>query len=103
MVVNGAWNAIATQLKFVLAIISSTFGGCFPIVMVTSQLCIVGVELLLSACGEVYSNVHSVSGLNSTWPAIPRVDTPAIPLGLKTACAIRRSTQYASVDSGWRS
>ena len=60
IIINGAWNAIATQLKFILALVASGVGGCYPIAMIVSQEIVMGSQLLLSVCGEVYSNVHSV-------------------------------------------
>jgi hypothetical protein len=52
-----------TQCKFVLAIIASSFGGCYPIVMaVAVQLVVVG-QLALLWSGKTYSSVHSLNAV----------------------------------------
>lgn len=61
VVINGSWSVVVMQCKFVLAIIASGFGGCYPIVMaVATQLVVVG-QLALLWFGKAYSNVHSLN------------------------------------------
>lgn len=61
--IDGTWNIVATQSKFMLAIIASTFGGCYPIVIVGSVLLMVVLQLLLLASGKMYSSVHSLNSV----------------------------------------
>ena len=63
VVINGSWSIVVTQCKFVLAIIASSFGGCYPIVMaVAVQLVVVG-QLALLWSGKTYSSVHSLNAV----------------------------------------
>ena len=63
VVINGSWSIVVTQCKFVLGIIASSFGGCYPIVMaVTVQLVVVG-QLALLWSGKTYSSVHSLNAV----------------------------------------
>ena len=63
IVIDGVWNVASTQLKFILAIIASSAGGCYPIVMVASVEIAVGLQPLVMCRGGVYSSVHSVSAV----------------------------------------
>ena len=47
LTIDGSWSIIATQAKFMLAIIASSFGDCFPTVMVVSVQLVVVSQLLL--------------------------------------------------------
>eukprot|EP01046_Picozoa_sp_COSAG06_P036627 COSAG06_NODE_4057_length_4617_cov_7.820496_1_plen_523_part_10 len=61
--IDGGWSIIATQSKFILAVIASSFGGCYPIVMVVSVQMVVISQLLLICSGTVYSSVHSLNAV----------------------------------------
>ena len=61
VVVDGSWTFLATQSKFFLAVIASTFGDCYPIIMLS---CVAGVMLLqLSLAGVTYSSVLTINAL----------------------------------------
>ena len=61
--IDGAWSDVSTQSKFMLAVIASSFGGCYPIVMVLSVELVVVGQLYMHQTGAVYSSVHSLNGL----------------------------------------
>ena len=61
--IDGGWSVVSTQTKFMLAIIASTFGGCYPIGMVVCVLIPVLGQLLMLRAGTVYSNVHSLNAI----------------------------------------
>jgi hypothetical protein len=62
--IDGGWSIIATQSKFILAVIASCFGGCYPIVMAASvQVVVISQLLLICYFGTVYSSVHSLNAV----------------------------------------
>eukprot|EP01043_Picozoa_sp_COSAG02_P011098 COSAG02_NODE_403_length_23058_cov_12.124134_15_plen_849_part_00 len=63
VIVDGTWSIIATQSKFILAVVASSFGDCYPIVMAVSVQAVVLSQLLLLYGGTVYSSVHSLNAI----------------------------------------
>ena len=61
--VDGAWAVIVAQSKFVLGIIASSFGDCYPIVIVLSVELVVLSQLAMHQHGIVYSSVHSLNSI----------------------------------------
>ena len=61
--IDGGWTVVSGQFKFMLAIIASSFGGCYPIVMVVSVEVAVLTQLLMLRAGTIYSNVHSLNAV----------------------------------------
>ena len=64
--IDGTWSITVTQCKFMLAIIASSFGDCYPIIIAVSvQLVVIG-QLVLLFSGRDYSNVHSLNAIRFT-------------------------------------
>eukprot|EP01043_Picozoa_sp_COSAG02_P048149 COSAG02_NODE_4698_length_5082_cov_4.415412_2_plen_1410_part_00 len=63
LIIDSAWSIISTQAKLMLAIIASSFGDCYPIVMVVSVQLVVVSQLLLLRNGTIYSNVLSLNAI----------------------------------------
>jgi len=54
---------VFTESKMLLAVIASSFGDCYPIVMIVSVQVIVLSQLAMTVSGTVYSSLLSVSSV----------------------------------------
>jgi hypothetical protein len=64
VIIDGGWNVVSTQSKFLLAITASIFGNCFPIVTLVSVMAVVLGQLWMLR-RTVYSNVHSLNSIRN--------------------------------------
>lgn len=61
--IDGVWNVVALQTKFLLSAIASNFGTCFPRVMVVCVEVAVVSQLFMLYKGKIYSSVLTMNAL----------------------------------------
>eukprot|EP01043_Picozoa_sp_COSAG02_P048930 COSAG02_NODE_4862_length_4889_cov_9.381628_3_plen_898_part_00 len=80
LIVDGMWAVGANQSKFLLALLSSMIGTCYPHMLLLCVEVVVLCQLAVMLSGRAYSNVHSMNSIrragllcaafNSTYAAL---------------------------------
>eukprot|EP01043_Picozoa_sp_COSAG02_P046141 COSAG02_NODE_4290_length_5544_cov_4.972452_4_plen_65_part_00 len=60
VVKDGVYIIVSAQSKMLLAAISSSFGDCYPIVIVVAVQVVVLLQLLMAFAGTAYCSLQSV-------------------------------------------
>eukprot|EP01043_Picozoa_sp_COSAG02_P028713 COSAG02_NODE_1753_length_11053_cov_5.509129_7_plen_903_part_00 len=65
LIIDGMWAVGANQSKFLLALLSSMIGTCYPHVLLLCVEVVVLCQLAVMLSGRAYSNVHSLNSIRS--------------------------------------
>ena len=89
--IDGVTGVVATQSKFALSVVASSFGSCYPRVVVASVEIFVASQLVM-ICKRTYSNILTVSFADALLLVVRCAHDESI------ACAYCSSMRSVSVD-----